>query len=813
MREWGISSWGLDLNAALRAFRRHLWAGLGIILSLGVGIGVNVTVFALIYAVLLRPLPYQGNESLVAVQEVEKRSAGNRLRGLSDAEFVRLRDQAKVLEELVLVKTAQSQAFSCRGRADSVVGRPVSAGFFSILRERLAKGRDFVGSDESPGSPVALILSYEYWMSEWGGSLEVGSPAEIEGQPAVIIGVAPPGFQFLFSQTEIWISARPSRDSRIHQGLVIGRLEPDLPAQPAAEQLASMLDFGTASHRFDSTLEISSLQAYFRDLHFSAGRVLPRIYLLGAFVLLLLFLATANAGGIFLARAFSRQQEMKIRHWLGAGRWRLAAGIWVECFLCSVAASGVGLLLSNWIIRGMLQSVPLDLERFQVALDWPVLAFTGILTLMTGALLGLVPATAVTRRDTFHPASEAGPPSRLLRLSLVVQIAFCVAIFIGASLLLNTMWRLWQLDPGFDPEHLLVAELKLPEGRYVLEDKEGQKQISPRQATFVSEMLEAVKLLPGVSYAAATYNLFEEGAITYKLLGEKSDGGLPWAMAYRPVTREYFDALGMTIIKGRNFDAVRHTSPRSVVISRSAARRLWHDGEPAGLLSIDGMGEGIAWQIVGVVSDTRQVEISKRPLPSVYVPYDQQPFDYGLGRTRLSLSVVVRTSGNPSSLAAPIREAVRRLDPLQPITRISPMRDVIQNQLAEREFYLAVAGGLSALAIVLVIIGLVGVLNIQVASRRREYGIRMTVGASPRQIANGVIRTTLLNGAAGSLAGVLTALVLTRTLEKQLYGVSAYDPASFAAGAVFVVGSLLVISLGPALEAAGVDSAALLRSE
>jgi len=531
--------------------------------------------------------------------------------------------------------------------------------------------------------------------------------------------------------------------------------------------------------------------------------------LMGA-VGLVLLIACANIAGLLVARNAAREKEIAIRAALGAGRGRLVRQLLSESLLLALVGGGAGLALTPWLTRLLLSIGPKDLalpERVGISL--PVMGFGLAATLLTAALCGLIPALQASRTNLSESLKEggrfpgAGPGRQRARSCLVVaEVTVALVLLAGAGVMLRSFLRLRSVDPGFRADQVLTVRLALVQSKYA----------EARQKTaFYRDLLERVRSLPGVQSAAATNHLpmVSDFARGFTIGGRPAPPPGEWPVArYRAVTPEYFRAMGIAVLEGRVFTEQDHDqAPGVAVINQTLARRHWPAADPIGQrVNLERPDRQGAWRtIVGVVSDVRHRGLDAEIQPEVYVPYYQKP--------EAATTLVARATAEPVTLAAAVRAAVRAVDADQPVGEVRTMERVVaeSESMGSRRTVMVVLGAFAAVALLLAAVGVYGVISYSVVQRRPEIGVRMALGAGSGEVRRMVVRQALELAATGVAIGAAAAFALTRFLAKLLYGVSAADPATFAAAAALLVGVSILASYLPARAATRVDPLAALR--
>jgi putative ABC transport system permease protein len=797
-----------DLRYAGRTLRRSPGFTIVAVLTLALGIGANTAIFSVLYAALLRPLPYPDPGRLMGLSVLD---GGSRYeRSVDWREYRFLDENSRVFESLAVSTNLGFNVFT-GGEADRARGMRVSSGFFHALGVSPLLGRAFSPDDDRLGGPNVAMLSYGYWRRRFGGDRSiVGRAITLDGAPYTVVGVMPSGFQTQ-PQADVWSTVgQVSRTVGSGANLrLTGRLKAGLsPARAGAEFASTAAAFKEAfSGRIspDARLELHPQ----RQLIVSDLRT-PLQVLFGAIGFVLL-IACANVAGLLLGRAAGRGRELAVRVALGASRGRVIRQLLTESVLLSLIGGAVALLLARWGLDALLTFVPADIKAMGVRLDWWAIGFTFALSLASGVVFGLLPAWQASRPDVHEGLKEGSGRTtaavghgRMRDALAVAEIALSLVLLVGAGLLIRTVGNLLRTDPGFDPRHVLSAEIWLNGTGY---------DSSAAIAGFYHRLTSRVELLPGVRSAAVVEAglPLERGGNQYVTIEGRADGA---SVDYRTVTPGYFRTLGIPLARGRAFGAgdVEGADPVAVV-NESFARRYLADRVAVGrTVSFDG-GRRPPRRIVGVVGDVRSF-IGSPARPTVFLPSAQTPAGY----TRIfgswfPIHVVVSAAGDPAAMVVGVTRAIHDTDPRVPVGRVRPLEEVLSQSVAESRFQMLLLSVFAGLALVLAAVGIYGVMSYLVAQRRHEIGVRLALGAVPREVLRLVLRRGLGLALTGAALGLLGSVALTRLLGGFLYGISPADPATYAA----VTALLLLVALAacfiPARRAARVDPVVALRSE
>ena len=793
-----------DLRYAARTLRRSPAFTLVAVATLGLGIGANTAIFSVVNAVLLRPLPYAEPERLVSVWDG----------GHSRAEFTRVRDRTRALSSAAAYFPGWDMALGSGGDPERVIVALVSADFFGVLGTRPLLGRFFTAGEDAPGGERVTVLSYGLWRGRFGGdSTVVGRRIDLDGVPWTVIGVAPPGFAFPSVGTRAWLPLEldeqqvgPFWGAYGHQ--IIGRLrQGSTPGQTAAELrgIAEELRLENPVWRPDTTYYAQGITVTpLRERLVKDSRRLFRV-LLGA-VGLVLLIACANVANLLTVRGTSRHREFAVRSALGAGPARLGRQLLVESMALAVLGGALGAALAVAGTRVLVALLPADTPRLnEVMLDGTALAFTALLSLLTGFVFGVGPALQQAKTDAgpvlAGGAATPGPRSRRVAGALVsLQVALAVILAIGAGLLLRSLSRLLAVDPGFETVQVATVRLAPPRARYATPDAARD---------LVTRVLAELEGAPGIAVAAVTDQLpFDQ---TNRIMAMWVDG---WTtdpnkldvFDVRHVTPEFFRAMGIPLRAGRGFTPDDRTGgPPVAIVSETAARRFWSGRNAVGgRIRYPWPG----WmEVVGVVADVRNNDLAEEPAPAVYLPVAQEP----LGPSGGPPTVVVRASGDPAQALATIRRAVATAAPDVPVSEAQTAERLIERSVAAPRAASRLLLGFGALALLLGAVGTYGLVAYGVEQRSREIAVRMAVGAARGSVVGLVLREGARLAGLGIVAGLLGALALSRLMRGLLYGIDPVDPVAFTVAPAALGLTALLACLAPAIRAARIAPSTALR--
>jgi putative ABC transport system permease protein len=804
-----------DLRYAFRLLAKNPSFTTIAILTLALGIGANTAIFSVVNAVLLRPLAFRDPSRLVLT--LEKNPAFTTVSSISYLNYLDWRDQSHSFESLEATRGA-TLTLTGIAEPERLNARMATAGLFPLLGVNAIAGRTFLLDEDRAGAAPVVLLSYGLWQRRFGGSREViGKAISLDSQPYTVVGVLPAGFQILqpadvFVPLMPWAKTLPD-DRNWHPGIVpIGRLRLGVSIAQARTEImgiAKRLEQQYPLYNTGVSGEVVGLQDQL------VQNVRPALLLLLGTVSFVLLIACVNVANLLLARAASRGREVAIRTSMGASRGRVVQQLLTESVLISLAGGALGLLL-GWAALGPLLkisagSVP---QIFTVGLDRTVLAFTLVVSVLTGLVFGIVPALRTAKidiRETLNEGSRgstSGPGQHRIRGTLVAtEIALATLLLAGSGLLLRSVSRLQDITPGFLPDHLLVADVPLSQNTYA---KPVQRY------EFFDRLVERAKALPGVNSAGAATFLPVSGGgsiIHFNIQGRPPKTPHDFTAAgYRAVTPNYLETLKVPLLQGRLFTAADNDkAPAVVVINATMARNFFHSENPLGKRMQLGATpeQEVPWmEIVGVVGDVLP-GLGLDPQSEMYLPYRQADALLPV----FQLSVVLRTAGEPKTQASALRSALAEMDPNQPLVNVRTMEDNMSATVAQPRFRTWLIGIFAGLALTLAAVGIYGVMSYSVTQRTNEIGIRVTLGAQPSDVFRGVIGEGLRFVLVGVGIGLAAGLILTRLLQSFLYGISASDPLTFSAVAILLLLVALAASFFPARRATRVDPIVALRYE
>jgi len=804
-----------DLRYAVRILLKSPGFTLIAVATLALGIGANTAIFSVVNAVLLRPLAFRDPSRLVIVAEKSPFPTIT----TSYQNYVDWRDQSHAFESLEGTR-GTAVTLTGTGEPEQLNARMVTARLFPLLGVEARLGRTFLAEEDRAGGLPVVLLSYGLWQRRFAGSRDIiGKSLTLDSQPYTVVGVLPTGFELLqpadvFLPFTPWAKTLPD-DRNWHPGIiVVGRLKPGVTREQARTEMVGItkrLEEQYPDYNTGTSADVVGLQEQM------VKNVRPALLMLIGAVSFVLLIACVNVANLLLSRAASRGREVAIRTAMGAGRGRVVRQLLTESVLLSFAGGALGLLMA-WAALGPLLklsagSVP---QVFAVGLDRWVLAFALGVSILTGLFFGVVPALRTAKLDLRESLNEgsrgstAGPGHHRTRGALVaMEIALAMLLLVGSGLLLRSFSRLQEVPPGFQADHLLVADLPLSQTAYAKPEQRFE---------FFERLVERAKSLPGVRSAGAASFLPVSGGgsiIHFNIVGRPPKTPHDYiAAGYRTVTAKYLDTLGVPLLQGRLIGAGDHDKAPAVVVINATMARTYFSGEnPLGKrMQIGATPEPEkdvpTMEIVGVVGDVRP-GLGIDPQAEMYLPYRQADQVLPV----FQLSVVLRTAGDPLQETAALRSALAEIDPNQPLVKVRTMEENMAATVAQPRFRTWLIGIFAGLALALAGIGVYGVMSYTVTQRTNEIGIRVTLGAQPGDVFRIVVGEGLRLALLGVGSGLVAALALTRVLKSFLFDVSAQDPLTFAGVALLLTLVGVAASFFPARRATRVDPMVALRYE
>jgi len=799
-----------DARYALRVLLKRPVFTVIAVVTLALGVGANTAIFSVVNAVLLAPLPYDRPEELTVIWSRHAPSHAEQ----QPSSFPDVNDWRAASESFEQIAATRMFSFSLTDGDEpvQVTGVRVSANLFSLLRVQPVLGRDFLEREAQPGGEPVAIISYSLWQQRYGGDANlVGRALNLNGQSYTVVGVLPAGFYYPTPETLIYVPFVPTASEMMRGGRflrVIGRLNAKVPLDQARAEMQTVA--GRLARQYaDTNMDWDVQLVPLREQVVGSVR-LALFVLLGA-VGCVLLVACANVANLLLARAASRRAEFAVRTALGASRWHIVRQLLTESVLLSLAGGALGLLLAAWGVPLLTGISASSIPRVEgVKVDGATLAFTLLVSLVTGVLFGLAPALQSSSRRLTESLKEGGRKGtaggvlhqRMLNLLVVAEVAAAVVLLVAAGLMLRSFVAISRVAPGFNPKGVVTMSVSL--------SQPGYADIQ-QQARFYDRLLVEVRGLPGVQSAAGISRLPLNGnnaASNFTIQGRPVQPGMEPVADVRIASPDYFKTMGIPVLAGRDFSE-RDTkdAPDAVVINQAMAERFFAGEDPLGK-RLQVYPDPTRWrEVVGVVGNVRLLGLDAEVNPAIYLPPPQNVYPAAM---RASF-VVVRTDADTRGLVAAVRDKLKAVDGGVPIAQVRTMEEVVGLSLAQRRLSMSLLATFAALALLLAGVGIYGVLAYSVTERTHEIGLRMALGASSRDVLRMVMGNSARLIAAGLGLGLGAALAVTRLMTSLLFHVSATDPLTYAGIAALLSAIALIASYLPARRAARVDPMVALR--
>lgn len=799
-----------DIQYGIRVLIKNPGFTLVAIITLALGIGANTAIFSIINATLLRDLPYQNPEQIVVLWGRNPQLNLNQSDfPTSYPDFIDWRNQNKTFSSLAAV-TPGSFNLSSESIPERVGGVGVSADFFKVIGVNATLGRTFVQQDED-SKERSVILSYGIWQRRFGGEKNVvGKSMTLDGNPYQIVGVMPEGFNFprgveiqangLDEQTDIW-TPLSLQDYEVRERgnrvlIVFGRLKPDMSVQQAQADMSAIT--GTLENQYQGTNRGFSVEVVpiYEQL---VSKTKPGLLMLFVAVGLVLVIACVNVANLILVRASTRQKEIAVRVALGASRWQIIRQLLTESLLIALLGGAVGLLISVWLRSLLISISPLNISSVDInASDYRVLGFTFLLSLLTPLFFGLLPALRVANpqlntalKDGERTMKDSG---QKLRMTLIVaEIALTLIVLVGMGLLIRSFMQLQKVDTGINSRNILTMKINLPLEQY--------KKRQQWNDTF-KQIVERVESIPGVEAAATTFNLpvsGTEGSVGFQIEGRANDPNTKTWAGIRRVSPSFFDTMGITLLRGRHFTEQDLQNQNVIIINQAMADRFWNGMDPVGQrLQVFGRTS----EIIGIVNDVKYASLDSETDAEFYQP------------TNLwYMNLVVRTSVEPTSVLSAIQTQVSAVDKNLPLAKVSKMDKLISESAAGHRFRMFLISLFGFTSLIMAMVGIYGVISYSVSQRTQEIGIRMALGAMPKDVLKLILRKGVSFSLVGISIGLAGSFFISRLMKSLLFGVS---PTNFLTylmvSAVLLVMAMLACYI-PARRAARVNPLTALKHE
>jgi predicted permease len=784
------------------------------LITLALGIGANTAIFSVVNAVLLRPLPFRDPDQLVIVWE-DATFAGFPRNTPAPANYVDWKTQN---QSFVDMAASHETSFNLTGdgEPERVSAYSVSSNFFPLFGVQPLLGRSFSDGEDRPGTNKVAILSYSLWQSRYGGDRQIlNRDIQLNGEKHTVVGVMPASFQFFESDVRLWVPLALDQEDWANRGghflKVVARMKPGVPIAQAQADMNGIMRRIAADHPGE-TMEgkLGAVVLPMREQMVGESRGSLIVLLVAvAFVLLI---ACANVAGLLLARAVGRRREIALRVALGAGRGRVIRQLLTESLLLAGVAGVLGSLLAYWSFTFLQGLVPEEMTlSTPLNLDTRILAFTLLISIVTGVIFGLVPALQAANIDLNEALKQSSTRTtstgRLRSAMIVFEVALSLVLLVGAGLLIQTLFQLFRQYSVLEPEKVLTMRTILPREKY--------REQQPRD-NFYQQVLQRVEHLPGVvsagystsiplAWKGGTSGFYPEG-ITSPIPGMAYDSN------HRQVSTNYLQTMNVPLRQGRYFESSDNAQSMPVaIVNETMARQYWPGENALGRRFKLGGPEDtdVPWvQIVGIVADIRQMGLDEPVKAEMYFPYQQGQSIWYIPR-----DLVIRTTGDTSGLIGSVRQAIREVDPDQPVSNVATMAEVLGTEAAQRRMGMIMLVGFASLALLLASLGIYGVLAYFVTQHTAEIGVRQALGATPRNILFLVLKKGMGLTIAGIAIGLIGAFVLTRLMSSLLFGVKASDPLTFVTVPLVLGLVALLACLIPARRATRIDPLVALRYE
>ena len=802
-----------DLRYGFRALLRNPGFSVVAILALALGIGPNSAIFTMVNAVLLKPLPMPEPNRVVMIWQTKLKSGFDQV-PVSAGDYIEWKQQARSFEAMSAAFAIPEYGLNISGpgEPERVSAATCSKEFLPALGIQPVVGRNFLPDEDRPGGPPVVFISHALWQRKFRSDPSmVGRTLIVDGVPRTVVGVVPHELGEMVA-ADLWLPTAidpHAPEHGNHNYGIVARLKPGVTVEQAR---AEMIVIARRMEQQYPKTNTGWGVTLFPMAEMYTGRIRPVLLVLLGAVGLLLLIACANLANLLLARAATREREIAIRGALGAGRLRIIRQLLTESLVLALSGGALGLLLGAWSVRLLRGVVPDMFPLMQhMSMDARVLAFTAGLSVLTGVLFGLAPAWKAARADINTALKEsagrsesAGGSQRIRSVLLASEVALAVLLSVSAGLLLRSFVRVMEINPGVRTTNILTMNLSLPEVKY---------DTPMKRANFFKTLVERVDALPGVRSSGAVMILPLRVSILSFRVGVNSfviqdrppvpEDQRPLA-DYRPATPGYFSTMGIALKQGRLFDQHDDTNAKRVaLVNESLVRKIFARENPLGQYIV--MGNTQPMEIVGVVADAKLYGLDAPVEPAVYVPHMQSPPDI--------MGLVVRTEGDPATVAAAVRREVLKLDPEQPISNVRTIEKVLSDSLMLRRVSMLMLMVFAGLALTLATLGIYGLTAYSVSRRTHEIGLRVALGASQPQILRLVVGRGLVISVIGAVIGLAAAFQLTRALAGMLYGVTATDPLVFAGVPLLLIVVSVLASYVPARKAAKIDPLVALRYE
>jgi predicted permease len=805
-----------DLRYAVRGLLKHPGFAAIVILTLAVGVGASTTIFTVVNGVMLRRLPYHTADRIVAIQELNPK--GERIQSTA-ANFLDWRAQSTVFQQLAAIKSANAN-LNLSDQAERIDVAQTSANFFDVFGIVPQLGRMFISGDEQAGHEPIVVLSDRLWRRRFGAEAGiVGKPIILDGKSYTVVGVAPEGFQYP-DQTEAWLPPlrlvpefNPAIDPTQNRGMgylsAVALLKPGVSVQQAGSEMEAITARLRQQYPDTNTRRFNRVVGLQDHL---VGNSNTMLWLLFGAVVFVLLIACANVANLLLASAAARSKEMVIRAALGASRLRVLRQLLTESAVLAFAGSVLGLLFAVFGVAAIKVLLPPDFPRLsEIGIDWRVLGFTLVASMLTALLFGLAPALHISKTDVQEAMKEnsrgaigSAGRSRLRHILIIAEVALSIVLLAGAGLLFRSFLRLQAVDAGFQSQQILTARLSPSDPKF----KEDADYLR-----FYDQLTERVRALPGVQQVGliSSLPLRKSPTTRFRIEGRAILTPDKWSPAnLRSVDQDYFRTMNIPVVQGRSFTEQDNDKvPFRMMINRALVERNFPGEDPIGKRvtfgATDKNKEPIWYEIIGVTANVRSVELREEAPPEVYFTMRQDPFG--------QMAMVIRSTVEPSSLTSSLRQVVAEVDRTVPASDIQTMEHIVSESVTQPRFNLFLLGLFSTIALLLSAAGIYGVTAYSVTQRTQEFGIRLALGAQMSDVLKMILGQGMAVIGIGIVIGLVAAFALTRLMRSLLFGVGETDPLTFVVITFVLVLVAMFACFIPARRAAKVDPLIALRAE
>lgn len=802
-----------DVMYALRGLRASPGFTLIALATLAFGIGANTAIFSVVRGVLLQPLPFSSPDRIVRVWASNK-TLGITQGTFSEPDFIDIRSESRLAESIggfFFADGLTGVDLTHGGTPERLSAALVAPGFFESLRPQPLLGRTISAEEHAPGRNRVAVIGYGLWKRRFAGDPRiVGQSITLNGDPFTVVGVMPHEFSYPAAQAlDVWIPLSYFGPDAIGRGRsshflsVIARLKSGVTPAQLRTEIASIASRLSASYAENSGWNDASVASIRESI---VGDVRRPLLVLVAAVALVLLITCVNIASLLLARATARQRELAVRAALGAGRGRITRQLLTESMTVALAGGALGAVLGVVAVRALVARGGVELPRGgDLHVDGAAMLCAFVVSLVSGLLFGALPAIRAAGPALEHKLRTgtrgsvgSGTPAQRLRGALVVsQVALAVLLVAGAGLAAKSFARLLSVDPGFRPEHVLVARMTIPPA----------SSDSVRGPAYYASVLDAIRAQPGVEAAGSIRDLPTRGMGEMRRAAQlglpTGEGGADATVQLQHISTDFFKAIGASLESGRDFQPTdRAGAPIVLIVNEALAKRYWPGENAVGKVLHAGNND---IQIVGVVGDIHQKGLSEPAEPTIYI--------HALQNMRAGMSIVVRTKGDPMRIAGAVRNAIWSVNRDQPIVEITTMEDVLGSAVARQKLLAWLLGIFGALGLLLGALGIYGLLSFAVTQRRQEIGVRSALGAPASSVMRMILGQGMALACGGVIIGTIAAAVLTRQLQAQLFGISPGDRGTFVEVIVVLLATAMLASWSPARRALAIDPVTAMRQE